>query len=70
MRKVLFFWNKMKRNLYFVRMIGEKMRLLLFVWFQEILNSSQNRRENLRCFMRRCYFLRFVHFGSRKLGEF
>lgn len=70
MRKVLVFWNKMKRNLYFVRMIGEKMHLLLLVWFQEILNSSQNRRENLRCFMRQCYFFRFVHFGSRKLGEF
>ena len=52
MRRVLVFWNKMKRNLYFVRMIGEKMHLLLLVWFQEILNSSQNRRENLRCFMR------------------
>lgn len=39
MRKVLVFWNKMKRNLYFVRMIGEKMRLLLLALFQEILRS-------------------------------
>lgn len=70
MRMVLVFWNKMKRNPYFVRMIGEKMRLRFLARFQKILISSRNRREYFACFMRRCRFLRFVHFGSRKLGEF
>ena len=66
MRKVLVFWNKMKRNLYFVRMIGEKMHLPLLVWFQEILNSSQNRRENLRILWDNAVSFGLCIFGSRK----